>query len=200
MNIACVMGNGPSRKQFDLDTIHATMYTYGCNALYRDFIPDYLISLDVIFVSEIIENTFHKKTKFYTQDSAKFRTMSKEDMSYINLLTPMRKRMDSGNSALELACLNGHDIIYIIGFDYDMPDSSLPNVYVGTKNYQKTDMLPAVVNTTFQWKNRIRKLVKEFSNIQFIRVNGSGTNSTVEATNYSEITPEQFKEIYDPRT
>jgi hypothetical protein len=53
MNIACVMGNGPSRKQFDLDTIHATMYTYGCNALYRDFMPDYLVSMDFHVVDEI---------------------------------------------------------------------------------------------------------------------------------------------------
>lgn len=193
------MGNGPSRKQFDLDTIHATMYTYGCNALYRDFMPDYLISLDTIMVGEILENKVHTRTTFYTQDSAHFNHRSTDEMAQINFLTPIRKRMDSGNSAIELAALNKHDVIYIIGFDYDK-DHTLPNVYVGTKNYQKTDAMPSAIQSTTTWRQRLRKLVKEFADIQFVRVNGSNTETSIIASNYTEITPEQFKEIYDPRT
>ena len=44
-NAYCI-GNGPSRKDFDLNKLKATGQTYGCNALYRDFIPDYIFSID----------------------------------------------------------------------------------------------------------------------------------------------------------
>ena len=42
---AKAIGNGPSRKPLNLEHIKSIMTTYGCNALYRDFIPDYLISM-----------------------------------------------------------------------------------------------------------------------------------------------------------
>ena len=34
---AYIIGNGPSRKGFDLNVLKDTGQTYGCNALYRDF-------------------------------------------------------------------------------------------------------------------------------------------------------------------
>ena len=40
-NAYCI-GNGPSRKNFDLNRLKVTGQTYGCNALYRDFIPDFI--------------------------------------------------------------------------------------------------------------------------------------------------------------
>ena len=43
---AYIIGNGPSRKGFNLNSLKATGQTYGCNALYRDFIPDYIFSVD----------------------------------------------------------------------------------------------------------------------------------------------------------
>ena len=44
-NAYCI-GNGPSRKGFDLAKLKATGQTYGCNALYRDFMPDFIFSVD----------------------------------------------------------------------------------------------------------------------------------------------------------
>ena len=44
-NAYCI-GNGPSRKGFDLTRLQATGQTYGCNAIYRDFLPDFIFSVD----------------------------------------------------------------------------------------------------------------------------------------------------------
>ena len=44
---AYIIGNGPSRKDFDLNTLKTTGQTYGCNALYRDFLPDFIFSVDM---------------------------------------------------------------------------------------------------------------------------------------------------------
>ena len=43
---AYIIGNGPSRKEFNLNTLKTSGQTYGCNALYRDFVPDYLFMVD----------------------------------------------------------------------------------------------------------------------------------------------------------
>jgi len=67
MNIACVIGNGPSRKTLSLETIGSKMTTYGCNALYRDYMPNYLVSMDYDMVKEILNNKVHHKITFYTQ-------------------------------------------------------------------------------------------------------------------------------------
>jgi hypothetical protein len=198
VNIACVIGNGPSRNQLDLHCINATMYTYGCNAIYRDFIPNYLISMDWAIVEEILTNDIHHRTNFYTQDSAQFNHMSVEKKERINWLKPMNKRLDSGNSALEVALSHDYDVIYMIGFDYNI-DDKLPNVYHGTKNYARNSLVPAAESMAREWKQRLRNLIKEYPDTQIIRVNGSYTEMNIEATNYSEITIEQFKEIYDSR-
>ena len=38
---AYILGNGESRKTFDLYSLPQD--TYGCNALYRDYTPDFLV-------------------------------------------------------------------------------------------------------------------------------------------------------------
>ena len=195
MNIACVIGNGPSRQQFDLHCINATMTTYGCNALYRDFMPDYLVSMDILMVCEIVNNKIHYNTKFYTQHCNKMDDLAKQGEP-INFCTIQRETHDSGNSALRLALENRHETIYVIGFDYSSDPSSLPNVYTGTNNYQSSYVWPAASMTDTKWIQRLRRILKNHPNQKIIRVNGT-RQLDITDNNYSEITPEQFKEIYD---
>ena len=41
-----VIGNGKSRQHIDLNKIKEKAWTVGCNALYRDFAPDFLLTID----------------------------------------------------------------------------------------------------------------------------------------------------------
>jgi hypothetical protein len=50
---AFIIGNGASRAKFDLTTLSPHGTTYGCNALYRDFYPDWLVSIDDGMIAEI---------------------------------------------------------------------------------------------------------------------------------------------------
>ena len=195
MNIACVIGNGPSRLQFDLSTIGSKMTTYGCNALYRDYMPNYLISMDMLMVCEIVNNEIHHKTKFYTQHSNKFDKMAEEGEP-INFFWGFRETNDSGNSALRLAMSNEHEVVYVIGFDYSANPSSLPNVYSGSNNYPRSHVWPAASMTDTKWIQRLRKIVKDYPNQKIIRVVGTRQLDII-SDNYSEITIEQFKEIYE---
>ena len=59
---AYVIGNGPSRKGFDLKKLEATGQTYGCNALYRDFMPDFIFSVDTKMSMQMVEDEVGLKT------------------------------------------------------------------------------------------------------------------------------------------
>lgn len=197
MNEAVVIGNGPSRQPLDLDMIHALMTTYGCNALYRDFMPDYLISMDYSMVDEIIQKRIHYQTKFYTQHANKIdrRQQNGEPIYFIH---GQRETLDSGNSALRVALKNGHDIVYMIGFDYSTDPSTLPNIYAGTPNYQKGHIWPAASMRDTQWGQRLRKICKDFSQQKIVRVNGTKSLG-ITLPNYSEITIDEFKELLNVR-
>jgi hypothetical protein len=197
VNSATIIGNGPSRLNFNLDSISKLMMTYGCNALYRDFMPDYLISMDWPVVLEILENEIYLKTTFYTQDTANFNNVSDDIKQHVNWLKNMARRLDSGNSALEVALSHEYDNIYMIGFDYNIANGILNNVYHGTKHYAHNGAIPSATQMAAEWRNRLRKLVKEHPDTQIVRVNGANTEMIVDLPNYSEITIEQFKDIYE---
>jgi len=197
VTIACVIGNGPSRLQFDLATIGRQMTTYGCNALYRDYMPNYLIAMDQAIVQEILTKKIQHKTNFYTQEKHNFDHMCIDSSEKINWLKPLDKRLDSGNSALEVALNHNYDIIYMIGFDYNTGDCKLDNVYHGTIHYARNAHNNSAIEMANEWKQRLRQLIRKFPNTQIIRVNGSNTIVNIDQTNYSEITSEQFKEIYE---
>ena len=58
MERAYIIGNGPSRKGVDLSKLPGK--TFGCNALYRDFEPDYLLSGDAGIIKEICQSDYPK--------------------------------------------------------------------------------------------------------------------------------------------
>lgn len=192
-NDACVIGNGVSRKQFDLHQINASLVTYGCNALYRDFIPDYLISHDMGIADEIVENNVHYKTKFYTQHGTKMDNRCKKGEP-INFVIQDKWMGDSGTGALRLACMNGHKVIYMIGFDYSNNNKYIDNVYAGTRHYQPGPINNGGEFMLRQWETRLRYICDTFSN-NIIRVNGNGYIPVCKKDNFKNITPEQFKEI-----
>lgn len=192
MNIACVIGNGPSRLNLDLHCINATMTTYGCNALYRDFIPNYLISMDYNMVKEILDKKVHYQTSFHTQHDNRVDELAKTEP--INFFWGFSETNDSGNSAVKLALQKGHDVVYMIGFDYSENPSVLPNVYSGTKNYVPRHSYPAASMLDSKWEHRLRKILKQHPNQKVIRVN-STRNLNIVSDNYSEITIQQFKGI-----
>ena len=53
-----LIGNGESRKGFDLNTLKPYGKVYGCNAIYRDFTPDVLIAVDHGIMHEIYRSGY----------------------------------------------------------------------------------------------------------------------------------------------
>ena len=63
MSIVFCIGNGESRKGFDLEKLRPHGKIYGCNALYRDFTPDVLTAVDPGITHEIYHSGFAFKTE-----------------------------------------------------------------------------------------------------------------------------------------
>ena len=66
---AYIIGNGPSRQGFDLNLLKDTGQTYGCNAIYRDFMPDFIFSVDTKITMKMVDD--NQRTILYLKPKRK---------------------------------------------------------------------------------------------------------------------------------
>lgn len=160
-NAYCI-GNGPSRKDFDLTSLTASGQTYGCNALYRDFMPDYLFMVDASMTKEIVDNKIDDKCVCYSPSLE----VNRYPESNLNLI-PHNQHCTSGNQAIWTAAMHGHKNIYLIGYDFrEYGKGLLNNIYQDSKNYGERDS-----DTVFtEWYTTFRKMVKQRPYCNFIIV------------------------------
>ena len=163
---AYVIGNGPSRKGFDLNSLKATGQTYGCNALYRDFIPDFIFSVDTKMTVKMLEDKVYEKCIHYTPALEVNRPHGKDKLH----LVPNNPHWISGNQAFWTACEHGHKNIYLIGFDFqEFGKDQLNNIYQDTPCYG-----PRHSNTLFDgWLKQFRDHLKMRPYCHFTIVNNN---------------------------
>jgi hypothetical protein len=129
---AYIIGNGPSRKGFDLTRLAETGQTYGCNALYRDFMPDFIFSVDTKITMKMCEDEVGLKTFHYAPSLEVNRKQTKGMLHLI----PHNPHWISGNTAFWTAGVHGHKNIYLIGFDFrEYGKGQLNNIYQDTEYY-----------------------------------------------------------------
>ena len=71
MDVAFVLGNGISRRGLPLNDMSKHGHIYGCNALFRDYIPHVLVATDKPIALHIEETGYPKTNKFYTRRPTK---------------------------------------------------------------------------------------------------------------------------------
>ena len=199
-NVAHVIGNGETRRGFNLQNlaeVHGGLLakemgqSYGCNALYRDFEPDFLILSSETIADEFSssfpnENTIAVSwTKQLLKHPGRFHLM------------PYNVRLCAGASAAYLACFHGHKKIYLIGFD-NQPDKGLQNnIYAGTNGYsEKHQLMPDSV-----FIKDMNELMKTYNDVEFIRVQKFDTYPIPEEwkwrENFSQINYRQYISLCD---
>ena len=130
-NAYCI-GNGPSRRGFDLDKLKSSGQTYGCNALYRDFLPDFIFSVDTKISVKMCEDEVGLKTIHYGPALEVNRKQNKGMMHLI----PNNPHWISGNAAFWTAGVHGHKNIYLLGYDFrEYGKGQLNNIYQDTEYY-----------------------------------------------------------------
>jgi hypothetical protein len=162
--ISFVLGNGTSRKSIILTNLKESGTVYGCNALYREFCPDHLISVDTKMIKEIIDSKYHLSNSVWSNYNSFTSTVEG-----LRLLNP-GLGWSSGPTALHLASLETPDTVYILGFDYQgtgQSNSYFNNVYADTKNYKKSSD-----RATFHgnWANQTANIIRKNPKIKYVRV------------------------------
>jgi hypothetical protein len=162
-NIAFVVGNGLSRKPIDLFLLKAAGKVYGCNALYREFEPDYLVAVDTKMIIEIHKAGYQRDHEVWTNPNKAY-----TNYRGFNFFQPS-KGWSSGPTALWLASQHDNDVIYILGFDYKGCDDGkrFNNVYADTFNYKKTSDSATYFGN---WMRQTTNVLKDNPEKRYIRV------------------------------
>ena len=177
MSAAFVLGNGVSRLSVDLDQLKPHGRIYGCNALYREFVPDVLISTDRGIAQEIQNSGYAQNNTMYTRKPLPGLGAQTVPQSYFGF--------SSGPIAVGLAARDKHLAVYLIGFDMGpSATNKFNNVYADTEFYRKSSSLPTF---TGNWVRQIVTLCKDFSNTSFHRVMGDTTASIPELNNINNL-------------
>ncbi|MEY3818636.1 MAG: Pelagibacter phage [Bacteroidota bacterium] len=83
-SVFCI-GNGESRKDFNLDLLKPHGKIYGCNALYREYTPDVLVSVDHGIMHEIYQSGYCYKNDTWFRDWTTVPDHMYESMVYAGL-------------------------------------------------------------------------------------------------------------------
>jgi hypothetical protein len=88
-NVFCI-GNGTSRKDFNLEKLRPHGKIYGCNALYRTFTPDVLTAVDHGIMHEIYHSGYCYKNETWFRDWNKLPADIFESLVYSGISTEQR--------------------------------------------------------------------------------------------------------------
>lgn len=191
--IAFVLGNGRSRLAIDPNDLKDRGTVYGCNALYREFTPDYLVAVDTKMIREIHAAGAYTTNNVWTNANKYTR-----ELQGINLFNP-NLGWSSGPTALNFASHNGAETIYILGFDYvgiGKQNELVNNVYAGTDNYKKVNDRATYYGN---WQRQTSMVIKRNPRRRYIRVVETEDyfvpDSLVGLENLQHITVDKFKKI-----
>ena len=156
-----VLGNGKSRLNITPQDLRPYGKIYACNAIYREFDPDYLIAVDPKMIIEIEKSGYQHKHEVWTNPNSKYKKFS--GFRYFQPTLGW----SSGPTALNMASQHGADEIYFFGFDYVGNNGLLNNVYADTPNYKKsTDQATYFGN----WRRQTDQIIKTFPKIKYYRI------------------------------
>tara|TARA_R110001606_G_scaffold15338_1_gene63257 strand:+ start:474 stop:1058 length:585 start_codon:yes stop_codon:yes gene_type:complete len=188
---AFVLGNGTSRKSIDLNQLKENGKVYGCNALFREFAPDFLVAVDTKMILEINKAAYQHSHPVWTNPNRAFNKMNGFNFFQTS------KGWSSGPTALWLASTHSTDTIYIIGFDYASIDDKVNNIYADTYNYKKS-----YEKATYHgnWVRQTMITCQKFNKKRYIRVLGENAYTPKEfldLTNLSNISIEEFNNSFN---
>lgn len=165
MAAAFVLGNGVSRQAVDLTTLKTIGTTYGCNAIYREFVPDVLISTDTPISERIQHEGYSQKNTHYTRKPLPDSGARRIAQKYFGY--------SSGPVAVGQAAIDGATAIYLVGFDLGPTRTGrFNNCYADTEFYKKSSANPTF---TGNWVRQLQTIMKDYPKTSFFRVVGDTT-------------------------
>ena len=165
MTIAFVLGNGISRQSVSLQALSEQGKIYGCNALYREFTPEVLVSTDRPIATYIQESGYSMNNRFYTRRPI-------AGLGAVQVPTPYYG-YSSGPIAVSIAASDGNQRVYLVGFDMGPTiENRFNNLYAGTEFYKAQGANPTF---TGNWVKQMIRVITDNKLTNFIRVCGETT-------------------------
>lgn len=187
MKRSFVFGNGRTRLNIDFDEVKPYGSIYACNAVYRDYKPDYLVAVDAKMITEIAEAHYQNRNQVWTNYNLKYKKIPNLNYFENNL------GWSSGPTALYLASLHEPNEIYIFGFDYEGLSGKLNNVFADTDNYKRS-----IDSATYygNWYKQTESVIIKNSSIMFYRVNVEDFfEPNWKYDNYNQILYKDFRKL-----
>lgn len=169
--IGFVVGNGKSRLKWDLSIFKESGRIYGCNALYRDFESDVLVSVDGKMVNEVMKSNYKGEFLYVGLGTNSFFSNKTHPVNLHGMKRSLceSRGWASGPSAIWLLCkYNKVEKVNLIGFDLHGIDKKINNIYAGTDNYQPIHANPTPYGS---WVKQMKIVFAENKDVKFYYVN-----------------------------
>lgn len=176
-----LIGNGKSRKNFDLEYLRPYGTIIGCNALYRDFSPDILVAIDAKLLNELKDARYEGRCIIPNNRSVKVPPATKWKTERFNT---------SGCFAMHLISrVMKPKLCFMLGMD-NYPG----NVYDGTKNYA-----PNTLQNFTGVGNYYLQALQGPGETVYVNVNDqdSWPHEAHKTGKYKSITYSDFKKVLD---
>tara|TARA_R110000796_G_scaffold52277_1_gene123240 strand:+ start:200 stop:787 length:588 start_codon:yes stop_codon:yes gene_type:complete len=189
---AFVLGNGTSRTSINHTQLKEHGTIYGCNALYREFDPDFLVAVDTKMIIEINKAGYQHSHSVWTNPNRAY-----NGINGFNFFNPS-KGWSSGPTALWLASTHDKQTIYIVGFDYHGIDDKINNIYADSPNYKKSSERATYHGN---WLKQTCTTCRKFPEKRYIRVVKEEIsfipNELLKIDNLTHITVKEFKKNFE---
>lgn len=172
--VAYCIGNGETRKGYDLQKLRDIGPLYGCGAIWRDNHVDNLICCNKFRAREAVTNGAHLRSNFYTRKDwahylAKDKVRVLPDLPYFGLESYQQPiNWGSGLYAVYTAIKEEADVIMLLGYDFygsGKGQKRTNNMYKNTEHYRNEKQGP---RDPSKWIAQFQLLFKHFYNITFI--------------------------------
>ena len=193
--VAHVIGNSSSRKDFNLEFlngqtggsqgVHSVGQSYGCNSLYKDFEPTFLVCVNRDICEDIVADG-------YAEDNIVYSNVS-NILRYPNSfhLYPQAFSSNAGNLATNLACADGHKTVYLVSMDgYQTNSDNIYSEYYKDKLGQEITQQQCETHTV-NFHQHLIETMKVYDDVQFYMVvNDLGlvTDDFKWCRNFNEVT------------
>lgn len=167
---AVVVGNGESRLAYDLSTLRSELRVFGCNALYRDFIPHFLGAVDIEMTNEIVRAVARQPYVFIGPEGRIQQWVQAERDPGGLIVAELEPDWTTGPMVLRAAAVLGCDPIYLLGFDvaWTPRESIVNSVYKDTARYAPSDSGPS--RCIPRWEQQLDSVLRAFESRTFLQV------------------------------
>lgn len=187
---AICLGNGKSRLNRTLKQIENSNsrkilnyynVIYGCNGIYREWMPDFLIITNQLLAAKLDEE--YRDIAYSSQEVSR----RYPGFNFI----PGNYRLDAGASAAYLAAFHGAKRIFLFGYDGQAQPGHNNNIYANTDHYPSDS--DEVLDSN--WIRNLMNVIITYNDVIFYRVTSNPDDRYRELLKLPNYKPIHFNEF-----